>query len=178
MKEFTVRKPGSIRLVNGVGIPVSHLRRWALLILPAVLVLSLPTVGSASVGSRSSEAAGARPAALDAAMTATRPLAMAATASNYIGNGTGGGFGLGVIHVRDGSYTHGTYDAVLPSGAYTDLYFGWTSTAGWYTGPGYCTYQYRNDDGGSIFTRQLPDLGPGQHFIGSNTRYLVYVYQC
>lgn len=176
MKEITARKPGSITLVN--GIPVSHLRRLALLILPAVLVLSMSTVASASAGSRSSGAAGARPTAVDAAMTATRPTAMAATATNYIRNKTTGVFGLGVIHVRDGSYTHGTYDAVLPSGTYTDLYFGWTTTAGWYTGPGYCTYQYRNDDGGSVFTRQLPDLGPGQHFIGSNTSYLVYVYHC
>jgi hypothetical protein len=177
MNDITIRERGSIRSVAGVGIQIKDLRRLAFLILPAVLVLSMPTGASASAGSRSSDAAGGRPAAVDAALTAALPTTMAATASNFVANGTAG-VGLGVIHVRDGSYTHGTYDAVLPPNTYTSGYFGWTSTAGWYTGPGYCTYQYRNDDGGSIFTRQYPDLGPGQHFIGSHTSYLVYAYHC
>jgi hypothetical protein len=172
------RKPGSIRSVSAAGIRIEDLRRLTFLILPAALVLAVPAVASAATGSGSPEAAGARPATVDAAaLTAALPTAMAATATNYIANGTAG-VGLGVIHVRDGSYTHGTHDAVLPPNTYTSGYFGWTTTAGWYTGPGYCTYQYRNDDGGSIFTRQYPDIGPGQHFIGPHTRYLVYAYHC
>ncbi|WP_334626429.1 hypothetical protein [Micromonospora sp. CPCC 205539] len=105
---------------------------------------------------------------------AQRPRASLA-AGNYIYNEWGGG--LGVIHVRDGKYTHGTYDAVLPSGQWSDWYFGWANTAGWYTGANHCTVQYRSDGGGPWY-RQLPDLGPGQHFIGLQTSYAVTVYDC
>jgi hypothetical protein len=146
-------------------------RRLAFLMLPTVLVLSTPTVASASAGSRIPEATAARPAAVVAALTAASPTALAATTTNYIYNDSD--IGLGVIHVRDGSYTHGTYDVVLAPGTFTP----WTSTAGWYTGPGYCTEQYRSDDG-APWTRQYPDLGPGQHFIGAHTSYIVYAYHC
>jgi hypothetical protein len=149
----------------------------AVIVALMLAVALVPGEAQASAKGRGPEAAGARPTPLDVAMTTTGPTAMAAVTTNYIANGTAG-VGLGVMHVRDGSYVHGSYDAVLPPGAYTDGYFGWTTTAGWFTGAGYCTYQYRNDDGGSVFTRQLPDLGAGQHFIGSRTRYLVYAYHC
>lgn len=98
--------------------------------------------------------------------------------TNYILNGSSSNVGLGVIHVRDGNYTFGNYDEVLQVGTDTNLAFGWATTAGWYTGPGYCTQQLRSDDGGHSFTRQSPDLGPGQHFIGSNTIYIVNAYRC
>jgi hypothetical protein len=99
------------------------------------------------------------------------------TATNAIGNQSS--IGLGVIHVRDGSYARGEYDAVLGAGQWTDLAFGWSSTAGWYTGPGYCTAQWRSDTGiGGPYHRQLPDLGAGQHFIGGATSYIVVAYRC
>jgi photosystem II stability/assembly factor-like uncharacterized protein len=86
--------------------------------------------------------------------------------------------GLGVIHVKDNNYTHGTYDAVLDGYAgTTDVLFGWQSVAGWYLGAGYCSSQYRSDDGGRTWKRQTPDLGPGQHFIG-DTDYQVVMYHC
>jgi hypothetical protein len=47
--------------------------------------------------------------------------------------------GLGVIHLKDGVYGQGQYDAILPNRQETNLYFGWAETAGWYTGPGFCT---------------------------------------
>ena len=99
--------------------------------------------------------------------------------TNYIFNKSADNIGLGVIHVRDGNYTLGTHDAVLPWGTFSDWQFGWTTTAGWYTGPGYCTQQWRLDNSGTgPRTRQLPDLGPGQHFIGAHTVYEVRAYRC
>ena len=89
-----------------------------------------------------------------------------------------GTVGLGVIHVRDGNYVHGQYDSVLGEGRDSFFSFGWTTTAGWYTGPGYCTRQWRSDHPGEVYRRQLPDLGPGQHFIGSQTSYQVEAYRC
>ncbi|GAA5183544.1 hypothetical protein GCM10023322_23070 [Rugosimonospora acidiphila] len=98
--------------------------------------------------------------------------------SNYILNCTYE-FGLGVMHLKDNAYTHGTYDAALPGeGAATDTYFGWQNAAGWYNGPGYCTSQARSDDGGRTWRWQEPDLGPGQHFIGGATDYQVFSYKC
>jgi hypothetical protein len=149
-------------------------RRLAVLI-PAVLVLSIPAVASASAGSQISTAVGARAATVDAALAAARPAAVAATTRNFIWNVSD--IGIGVIHVRDGSYQHGTYDSILPSGAFTDQYLGWPGTGGWYTGPGYCTQQWRAEDGVN-FSPQLPDLGPGQHFIGAHTSYIVNAYHC
>ncbi|SEF04028.1 hypothetical protein SAMN05216489_09857 [Streptomyces sp. 3213] len=102
--------------------------------------------------------------------------AAAASGTNYIGNASG--IGLGVMHIKDGVYTQGSYDAVLPANEWTNQAFGWANAAGWYTGPGYCTEQLRSDDGGVTWTRQLPDLGPGQHFIGSATDYDVLMYHC
>jgi hypothetical protein len=106
------------------------------------------------------------------------PSAVAAAGyTNFVSNAWEGG-GLGVIHVKDGSYTHGTYDALLPSSDDTFDTFGWTTTAGWYTGPGRCTAQLRSDDRGATWTQQVPDLGTGQHFIGGLTSYIVVTYDC
>lgn len=86
------------------------------------------------------------------------------------------GYGLGVIHIQDGAYTYGNYDAILPPQSWSDVQFMWITTAGWYTGPGYCTRQWRSTDG-QTWTPQYPDLGPGQHFIGLSTYYRVEAYQ-
>jgi hypothetical protein len=100
----------------------------------------------------------------------------AAGFTNFISNAWTGG-NLGVIHVKDGSYTHGTYDAPLPPLDDTFDTLGWSTTAGWYTGPGFCTAQLRSDDGGNTFVQQ-DNLGSGQHFIGANTSYIVRPFKC
>jgi hypothetical protein len=104
------------------------------------------------------------------------PAAAAVNWTNFISNGWTAD--IGVIHVKDGSYTLGNYDARLPSGDDTVDTFGWSTTAGWYTGPGFCTSQLRSDDRGATWSQQLPDLGSGQHFIGANTSYILVVHSC
>ena len=74
-------------------------------------------------------------------------------ATNTVGNASEVGFG--VIDDRDGHYNHGSYDEILRFELFTDSYFGWVTTAGWYTGP-----------------------GAGQHFIGARTSYFVLAYRC
>jgi hypothetical protein len=128
-----------------------------------VLALSTTTVASASTGFDASETTGAHPAAATA------------TTTNFIWNVSA--IGIGAIHVHDGNYTHGAYDALLSSGASTDLEFNWASAAGWYTGPGYCTALQRSDDLGLHWSHQDP-LGPGQWFIGAHTSYMVSAYRC
>jgi hypothetical protein len=91
---------------------------------------------------------------------------------------TGWSSGLGVIHYSYGPHRYGSYDAILPGWAATYGEFGWSTTAGWYTGPGYCTVQLRSDDDGLHWARQYPDLGSGQHFIGAHTSYEVEPYRC
>ena len=97
-------------------------------------------------------------------------------ATNTVGNASEVGFG--VIDDRDGRYNHGTYDEILGFELFTHEYFRWVTTAGWYTGPGYCTAQTRSDDRGATWYRQYPDLGAGQHFIGARTSYFVLAYRC
>jgi hypothetical protein len=172
MKRLLTASPLGRRLA-ATSMSRRHLavRRLALLS-PAVLVLSIPTVASASAGSRISKATGARPAA--AALAAPRPTAVAARTRNFIWNI--GKVGLGVIHVRDGHYKHGTYDTILPPGRFTDQYLGWGGTAGWYTGRGYCTIQDRSE--GGPWLDHWTGLGAGQHFIGAHTSYMVNPYRC
>ncbi len=139
---------------------MSYLRR------AAVAALSIALLGMTSPAHASN----------DTSPTRTSPQVVAAVAAtNAIANQSS--IGIGVIHVRDGNYSHGNYDVVLPRGQWTDLAFGWASTAGWYTGPGYCTQQWRSDSIIGSYVRQLPDLGPGQHFIGSHTSYIVIAYR-
>lgn len=125
-------------------------------------------------GLRGGDSAGATVDTQSIAASLTVPAA--ATFTNFISNGWNRA--IGVIHVKDGSYTHGTYDAALPAGDDTFDTFGWSTTAGWYTGPGFCTAQLRSNDGGNTWSQQVPDLGSGQHFIGANTSYIVVPYNC
>lgn len=147
---------------------MKRLMRLIFLTLPVALALAVPTVASAS--------ANPQDAAVAAAQSARASAPHLAASTNYIFNETSN-LGIGVIHQKDGSYTHGTYDAVLQPNGSTDLNFGWTTTAGWYTGPGYCTAQWRSSDEVN-FVRQTPDLGAGQHFIGASTSYIVLMYHC
>jgi len=114
-------------------------------------------------------AAAAKPAAPAAAVPA-------ADETNFIWNNSG--IGRGVIHVKDGNYADGLYDAVLEAQGATDANYGWTTVAGWYTGPGYCTEQWRSDPNTQGWNRQLPDLGSCQHFIGATTSYEAVLYHC
>jgi photosystem II stability/assembly factor-like uncharacterized protein len=160
-----------------------QLNRLLLLALPVIAALGLAGVANAAPAkTHASNVADSRAAALARAESMVRNTAVrpAAGYTNYIANPGDNLWsgGLGVIHVKDGSYTYGNYDALLPTGTDTYDYFGWSTTSGWYTGPGYCTIQFRSDDGGSTWTRQVPDLGSGQHFIGGGTSYLVYPYPC
>jgi hypothetical protein len=83
-----------------------------------------------------------------------------------------------VIGQKDGVYNEpGKYDYVLPKNEMTHSRYGWDTSGGWYTGPGYCTYQLRSDDHGATFKLQSPDLGPGLHLIGSTTSYAVRSYR-
>jgi hypothetical protein len=159
---------------------MKHLRWLAFLAVPTVLTLALavPATAAPVHPAAATEAVAAhRAAAVEAlhAFVATHPLPAATT--NYIGNAWSGG-GLGAIHQDDGTYTHGTYDALLPYNEWSDLYFGWENTAGWYTGTGFCNALLRSDDGGATWYEQLPDLGSGQHFIGPATNYIVSTYAC
>jgi hypothetical protein len=144
--------------------------RWMTLLLPVVFVLAASTVASASTGPQAPSV----PTTLSVP-AAVQPLA---TATNVIINESDGGLGLGVIHEHDNNYVFGKYDAVLPINQSTANAFGWITTAGWYTGPGFCTRQFRSDTGSNPFTRQSPDLPAGQHFIGAHTSYVVEAYPC
>jgi hypothetical protein len=160
----------------------------------AILVVSVgAAVGLAGVANAAPAKSGAphvdtsRAAALARAESAVKYLTAhpaSVTSTNFIQNSAALGFtgGLGVIHVYRGAgsnYAHGLYDAVLPASYYSDVYFGWTTTSGWYTGPGYCTVQYRADRiSEHQWVRQSPDLGSGQHFIGGGTYYIVEPYAC
>jgi hypothetical protein len=94
---------------------------------------------------------------------------------NFILNDPQSQVAVGVIHLKDYNYGHGTYDVTIAANIST-FDVGWQETAGWYTGPNYCTQQYRSDFGGP-FHRQEPDLGPGIHYIGPDTSYDIYVYR-
>ncbi|HJP77064.1 MAG TPA: hypothetical protein VJ914_22540 [Pseudonocardiaceae bacterium] len=156
-----------------------HLKRIALLVLPFVAVLGLSGVANATpTHVDGSTVASSRTAALAEAESFAAHFKVDATATytNFVSNAWTGG--LGVIHVQDGSYTYGTYDAVLPASDDTFDTFGWSTTAGWYNGPGRCSSMLRSDDGGNSWTQQFPDLGPGQHFIGAYTSYIVATYVC
>lgn len=141
----------------------------------ALVVTAVGTTSASAAGHGS--AASYSPATIAVSpQVAAAAQAAAAAGTNYIGNASG--IGLGVMHIHDGVYGQGLYDVVLPANEWTDQAFGWANAAGWYTGPGYCTEQLRSDDGGVTWTRQLPDLGSGQHFIGSTTDYDVVMYHC
>lgn len=68
------------------------------------------------------------------AASASKP-AETLDAPNWVFNGTP--IGIGVMRYWDGDYSHGKYDAVLPSLTFSDLEFGWNETRGVYFGPGY-----------------------------------------
>ncbi len=94
--------------------------------------------------------------------------------ANFIGNNSPT-IGLGVIHVRDGNYTNGTYDTVLRPGQRTSDF--WATVAGYYIGTGYCAMVWIEDfDPGTI---DYPTyVGAGQHFIPLSRSVWVKAYRC
>ena len=121
----------------------------------------------------------AQPAAHASVVARAAAVAPAFSPTNLIYNATQN-LPLGVIQKQDGSYADGNYDAVLQPFEFTSSTLHWTTAAGWYTAPGYCTQQWRSSDPwtGVPFVRQLPDLGAGRHFIGAFTSYEVSTYRC
>ncbi|MEU4425955.1 hypothetical protein AB0F81_35500 [Actinoplanes sp. NPDC024001] len=103
----------------------------------------------------------------------TAQAAHAAPYTNYIHNDSATGGRLGIIINRNST---ANYDALLPDVQNTYDYFNLRTVAGWYTGPGYCSRQWRKDFPNSPFYRQWPNLGPGRHLIGSTTTYIVSTY--
>ncbi len=104
-----------------------------------------------------------------------------AESASYVTNSVGNSsiIAVGVIGQKDGVYkVPGKYDERLQPQMWSHSQFGWNTTGGWYTGPGYCTAQMRSDDHGKTWRDQLPDLGPGVHLIGPNTSYALYAYPC
>ncbi|MEV6345644.1 hypothetical protein [Actinoplanes sp. NPDC051851] len=96
--------------------------------------------------------------------------------TNYILNG--GGIGVGVMHLWDGSYTQGSYDVVLSAGGYSSSAFGWSYTEGFYIGSGYCSqvwYRYTTSDS---WARYGSDVGSGQHYTSRYYYWKVVPYAC
>ncbi|MBG0563910.1 hypothetical protein [Actinoplanes aureus] len=103
----------------------------------------------------------------------TTTVALAST--NWIMNDNLTGGRLGVIRNRNAPPAR--YDALLPNNQYTDRNLRWNTAGGWYTGPGYCTRQWRLDSPDGTLYRQWPNLGPGRHLIGTTTSYQVSMYR-
>ena len=131
---------------------------------PTVVVLGVLLVGLASP-------AQAAPPPRTVPPVDSRP------ATNTIYNWTYG-TGIGVIRVADNDYLFGNYDAALPGWQATWQDFQWTTTAGFYVGPGYCVNAFRHDHGLSgAFTFQ-GTFGAGRHYIGANTSYILEARRC
>ncbi|MEU8821752.1 hypothetical protein [Actinoplanes sp. NPDC048796] len=114
------------------------------------------------------------------AHAALRKAQAAPNLPSYVTNSVGNAsiIAVGVIGKKDGVYNvPGKYDERLQPDQWSHKAFGWNTTGGWYTGPGYCTAQQRSDDRGRTWQDQ-PDLGPGVHLIGPTTIYAIYAYPC
>lgn len=128
------------------------LRRLTIALLPAAALLSIPAAGHASP-----------------------ELAPPPPEGNYIMNSsTISNLRLGIIHVKDGNYTHGTYDTLLNRLHRSNEY--WSNTAGYYIGPGYCAQEWRLDNTGTF--DYLRDVPAGQHFISTTQTYAIVAYRC
>ncbi|MEU6852515.1 hypothetical protein ABZ901_21655 [Actinacidiphila alni] len=124
-----------------------------------------------SAGSSSAESVAVPPEAVAAVKAAA-----AAGVENLILDGSS--IGIGVIHLHDGVYTHGTYDVVLPAGADTMTAFGWANTAGWFMGDHYCAHVERSTDQGENWTHLPDNYDYGLHVIESNADYIITQYRC
>ncbi|MDR7274713.1 hypothetical protein [Catenuloplanes atrovinosus] len=153
---------------------MTRIRRLTLLVLP--LALSIFVASPASAAPAKATAASLARAALHRSVAAAPP-----NLPSYVTNSVGNSsiIAVGVIGQKDGVYkVPGKYDERLQPQMWSHSQFGWNTTGGWYTGPGYCTAQMRSDDHGKTWRDQLPDLGPGVHLIGPNTSYALYAYPC
>lgn len=145
---------------------MKHLKRIAALALPIALALSVPAPAAAA------------PTVYTAAQVqAMFQLRDGVVLPDYVANSIGNRMGTGSVAI--GVFprnSNANYTQRLQPGDYTHSAFGWTKVGGWYTGPGYCTYQMRSDDKGRSWRYQKPDLGAGRHPIGATTSYLISAY--
>ena len=146
---------------------MKHLKRLAVFALPIVLALSGPTPVKAAPAHYTTSQV------LAMFQLAEYP-ALPSYVTNTIGNRGGtGSVAIGVFpRGSSATYTH----LVRPDG-YSHRDLGWNAVGGWYTGPGYCTYQLRSDNKGQTWDWQKPDLGEGRHAIGATTSYIVSAYR-
>jgi hypothetical protein len=98
------------------------------------------------------------------------PIVPAATLTNFIINRWTGG-NLGVIHVPGGPIQ------LLPPGQDTFDFFGWTTTAAFVIGSGFCADLQRSDNLGITWVKQAR-IGAGTHLIGAHTSYMVFPVKC
>ena len=91
--------------------------------------------------------------------------------------------GVGVIHVWDGDYTYGQYDAVLPPDRRTDgTPLHWTQVEGFYIGAGYCGRLWIFNSISNNWREDPRVYWPGQHHLEQIVlgepiaRYWLHVY--
>lgn len=85
--------------------------------------------------------------------------AAAAAGTNYIGNDSL--LGLGVMHIQDGVYTQGSYDAVLPAESDTNGVFGWANAAAGTWARATAPRSSARTTAGSPGTRRIPTSARG-----------------
>jgi hypothetical protein len=136
------------------------------------------TAATASAGQAATPTAPATPAAVSIQVQPF--VAITNTVYNY------SDVNLGVIQKFNQPHAHGHYDVLLPAqerhgnSLFVDNsadYRGWTTTGGFYIGPGYCADLFRHDFGLSGPWEFQMRIGPGEHPIGSNTSYRVYAFR-
>lgn len=153
---------------------MTRLQRIVVAVFLAGIALVVPTVpaSASDVGRAATPAVQVGPAAVQ-----VQPLiAPTNTVWNY------SHIGVGVIEKFNQPHAYGHYDAILPAEqpsyiANSADYKGWTTTGGFYIGPGYCADLYRHDFGLSGPWEFQGRIGPGEHPIGSNTSYRVYAFR-
>jgi hypothetical protein len=127
--------------------------------------LVLATAGAAN-------AAPARPSASSSSATANERAEAQAVAAAERRSNPGSSTALAVYEPGVAAFS------LLPFGQRTDTSrLSWNTAAGWLTGDGWCTVQFRKNSGSPDIVRQLPDLGSGPHYIGKDTTYFVYPYR-
>lgn len=161
-----------------------------LIVVPAALVLvtagaanAAPAQSGTPSSAAADERAEANAVAAAQAYIAAHPLA-APNPTNFISNALNEASVLPPNHQGwNGAlavYQPGVSNySLLSFGQRTDTSAGlsWNTAAGWFVGSGWCTVQFRKDSGSPDIVRQLPDLGPGSHFIGKDTSYFIYPYR-
>ena len=156
----------------------------------AAVLAAAAGITAATCGSGEAATRAATPAAARAAAPAAAPAGPMEARSLLVGTNTIWNYsdvGLGIIQEWDHRYLDSHWDVILPaqqrlSGGGSIVsdsngYYGWWVTAGFYIGPGYCADLWRHDFGMAGPWSHQGYIGPGEHPIGSNTSYKVYVFR-